>query len=91
MPIVRTDQGSAFEYRHIVGFEETNVVGNVYYANHVLWQGRCREMFLKEYAPDVADLISDGLAAGDQVITTPLAIVAPGMKVRVAEGAEAGG
>jgi RND family efflux transporter MFP subunit len=36
-------------------------------------------------------LISDGLAAGDQVITTPLAIVAPGMKVRVAEGAEAGG
>jgi len=24
-----------FEYRHIVGFEETNVVGNVYYANHI--------------------------------------------------------
>jgi membrane fusion protein, multidrug efflux system len=38
-------------------------------------------------------LISDGLAAGDRVITTPLAVVAPGMKVRVAEdaGAEAGG
>lgn len=43
----------AFEYRHIVGFEETNLVGNVYYANHVRWQGRCREMFLKEHAPDV--------------------------------------
>lgn len=43
----------AFEYRHVVGFEETNLVGNVYYANHVRWQGRCREMFLKEHAPDV--------------------------------------
>lgn len=34
-------------------------------------------------------LISDGLAAGDRVITTPLAVVAPGMKVRVADGAGA--
>ncbi|MFQ5565666.1 MAG: efflux RND transporter periplasmic adaptor subunit [Paracoccaceae bacterium] len=34
-------------------------------------------------------LISAGLAAGDQVITTPLAVVAPGMEVRLAE--EAGG
>lgn len=42
-----------FEYRHIVGFEETNLVGNVYYANHVRWQGRCREMFLREHAPTV--------------------------------------
>lgn len=32
-------------------------------------------------------LISAGLAAGDRVITTPLAIVAPGMEVRLAEGA----
>ncbi|NEE07724.1 acyl-CoA thioesterase, partial [Streptomyces sp. SID7499] len=22
-----------FEYRHVVGFEETNLVGNVYYVN----------------------------------------------------------
>lgn len=52
----------AYEYRHIVGFEETNLVGNVYYANHIRWQGRCREMFLKDYAPDVVDQISgDGL------------------------------
>jgi len=38
-------------------------------------------------------LISDGLAAGDRVITTPLAVVAPGMKVRVAKdaGRETGG
>jgi enediyne biosynthesis thioesterase len=42
-----------FEYRHTVGFEETNLVGNVYYVNYLRWQGRCREMFLKERAPDV--------------------------------------
>ena len=49
-----------FEYRHTVGFEETNLVGNVYYVNYLRWQGRCREMFLKELAPAVlADLRDD--------------------------------
>jgi enediyne biosynthesis thioesterase len=49
-----------FEYRHTVGFEETNLVGNVYYVNYLRWQGRCREMFLKERAADVlADLRDD--------------------------------
>ncbi len=49
-----------FEYVHIVGFEETNLVGNVYYVNYLRWQGRCREMFLKERAPEVlADLRND--------------------------------
>ncbi|MGN9837129.1 acyl-CoA thioesterase [Nonomuraea sp. H19] len=49
-----------FEYVHTVGFEETNIVGNVYYVNYLRWQGRCREMFLKERAPDVlADLQDD--------------------------------
>lgn len=33
-------------------------------------------------------LISSGLAAGDRVITSPLAVVAPGMDVRLAEGAK---
>jgi enediyne core biosynthesis thioesterase len=45
----------AFVYNHVVGFEETNLVGNVYFANIIKWQGRCREMFIKEYAPDVLD------------------------------------
>src|SRR5688572_12012770 len=50
----------AYEYRHIVGFEETNLVGNVYYVNHLRWQGRCRELFLRERAPEVlADLAHD--------------------------------
>ncbi|HUZ23248.1 MAG TPA: acyl-CoA thioesterase [Streptosporangiaceae bacterium] len=44
-----------FEYLHTVGFEETNLVGNVYYVNYLRWQGRCREMFLKEKAPEVLD------------------------------------
>ncbi|MEV4711644.1 acyl-CoA thioesterase [Micromonospora sp. NPDC049374] len=49
-----------YEYRHVVGFEETNLVGNVYYVNYLRWQGRCREMFLRERAPDVlADLRAD--------------------------------
>lgn len=49
-----------FEYQHTVGFEETNIVGNVYYVNYLRWQGRCREMFLKQRAPDVlADLQQD--------------------------------
>ncbi|MFY1668896.1 acyl-CoA thioesterase [Plantactinospora sp. WMMB334] len=49
-----------YEYLHTVGFEETNLVGNVYYVNYLRWQGRCREMFLKERAPDVlAELQAD--------------------------------
>ncbi|GID33062.1 acyl-CoA thioesterase [Paractinoplanes brasiliensis] len=51
---------SYFAYQHTVGFEETNLVGNVYYVNYLRWQGRCREMFLKERAPEVlADLRDD--------------------------------
>ena len=42
-----------YEYAHVVGFEETNLVGNVYYVNYLRWQGRCRELFLKEKAPAV--------------------------------------
>ena len=54
--------GKVYEYIHVVGFEETNLVGNVYYANYILWQGRCREMFLFDHAPDVIEQISSGLA-----------------------------
>ena len=49
-----------YELRHLVGLEETNLVGNVYYANYVRWQGRCREMFLRENAPGIlAELQQD--------------------------------
>ena len=52
----------SYEYRHIVGFEDTNVVGKVYYANHIRWQGRCRELFLREHAPKMLEEIESGLA-----------------------------
>ena len=52
----------AYEYRHLVGFEETNLVGNVYYVNHLRWQGRCREMFLRDHAPEVLAELSRGLS-----------------------------
>src|SRR6266436_5089793 len=51
-----------YEYRHIVGFEETNVVGNVYFVNHLRWQGRCREMFLRERFPEILAELDSGLA-----------------------------
>ncbi|MEU5861835.1 MULTISPECIES: acyl-CoA thioesterase [unclassified Nonomuraea] len=53
--------GTYYEYLHTVGFEETNLVGNVYYVNYLRWQGRCREMFLMERARDVLDDLQDDL------------------------------
>jgi enediyne biosynthesis thioesterase len=52
----------AYEYRHTVGFEETNLVGNVYYVNHVRWQGRAREMFLRDHAPEILQEFDHGVA-----------------------------
>jgi len=52
----------AYEYRHVVGFEETNLVGNVYYVNHLRWQGRCRELFLRDHAPEILDELARDLA-----------------------------
>lgn len=49
-----------YEYRHLVGFEETDVTGGVHYVNYLKWQGRCREVFLQQHAPDVlADISRD--------------------------------
>jgi enediyne biosynthesis thioesterase len=45
----------------VIGFEETNLVGNVYYANHIRWQGRCREMFLRDHAPNISEEMARGL------------------------------
>ncbi|MDQ1721679.1 MAG: enediyne core biosynthesis thioesterase [Pseudonocardiales bacterium] len=50
-----------YEYRHLVGFEETNLVGNVYYVNYLRWQGRCREMFLRDRAAAVLEDLRDDL------------------------------
>jgi enediyne core biosynthesis thioesterase len=50
-----------YEYQHLVGFEETNLVGNVYYVNYLRWQGRCREMFLRERATAVLEDLQNDL------------------------------
>lgn len=59
--MIKTPQGAFFEYRFTTTFEETNLVGNIYFANYVLWQGKCREMFINEYCPDVVNDINNGL------------------------------
>src|ERR1044071_5745892 len=51
-----------YEYRHIVGFQETNLVGNVCYTHFLTWQGRCRELFLRDHAPDVIEELSRNLS-----------------------------
>lgn len=52
----------SFDYRHRVSFEDTNVAGNVYFINHLKWQGRCRELFLLEHAPELLTRLNDDLA-----------------------------
>lgn len=49
-----------YDMHHVVTFEETNLVGNVYYANYFSWQGRCREMFLHEHAADTLAELQNG-------------------------------
>lgn len=51
----------AYEYEHVVGFEDTNLVGNVYFVQPIAWQGRCREMFLRDEAPEVLEDLRSGL------------------------------
>lgn len=54
---------SYFPYLHQVHFDETNLVGNVYFANYVRWQGYCREKFLYDEVPGiVADVQARTLA-----------------------------
>lgn len=52
----------SFDLHHVVTFEETNLVGNAYFSHYFRWQGQCREMFLREFAPQaLADLASGEL------------------------------
>jgi len=52
----------SYLYRHTVTFDETNLVGNVYFAHYLHWQGHCREHFLGEHAPEVIAALSGDLA-----------------------------
>ncbi|MFV2086265.1 acyl-CoA thioesterase [Micromonospora sp. LOL_021] len=41
-------------------FDETNLVGNVYFAHFLHWQGHCRERFLADHAPRVVKALQGG-------------------------------
>lgn len=49
-----------YVHKHIVTFDETNLVGNVYFAHYLHWQGHCRELFLAEQVPDLVKALQDG-------------------------------
>jgi enediyne core biosynthesis thioesterase len=57
----RTPAGRAYEWRPFIAFEDTNLVGNVYFAHFLSWQGRCREAFLAEHAVDVVERLAGDL------------------------------
>jgi enediyne core biosynthesis thioesterase len=56
-----TSAPPAYIWRPFIAFEDTNLVGNVYFAKFVGWQGRCRESFLADHAPDVLEMLSRAL------------------------------
>ena len=51
---------AAYRHRHVVTLDETNLVGNVYFAHYLHWQGHCREHFLAECAPGVLAQLQSG-------------------------------
>ncbi|MCK6546379.1 acyl-CoA thioesterase [Myxococcota bacterium] len=61
MPIVRHGEQVFFETSFWVTFADTNVVGNVYFANYILWQGKCREIFFAEVCPGMRRDVEEGL------------------------------
>jgi enediyne biosynthesis thioesterase len=50
----------SFDLPHVVTFEETHLVGNVYFSHYFSWQGQCRERFLTELAPQALQALSRG-------------------------------
>jgi enediyne core biosynthesis thioesterase len=49
-----------YRHRHRVTFDETNLVGNVYFAHYLHWQGHCRELFLADHAPGALAALHTG-------------------------------
>lgn len=49
----------SYRHRHVVTLDETNLVGNVYFAHYLHWQGHCREMFLAQHAPGLIRALQD--------------------------------
>jgi len=47
-------------YRPEITFEDTNLVGNVYFANYVRWQNECRDHWFKETDPTTYASVFNG-------------------------------
>jgi len=47
-------------YRPRITFQDTNVVGNVYFLTFFRWQAECHDEWLREYHPDIWDAIRAG-------------------------------
>ena len=54
------DSRKWFEYSHRVTFADTNMVGNVYFANYIMWTGKCRDLIMAEHYPQLEDHIRSG-------------------------------
>jgi len=54
------DTEKYYEYQHIVTFDDTNSVGNVYFAKFFQWMGSCREVVTAEHYPELVDDIKRG-------------------------------
>ncbi|QEO14635.1 acyl-CoA thioesterase [Agromyces intestinalis] len=54
---------ATYRVEHVVTFAETNLVGNVYFAEYAKWQGICREQFLFDFAPATVESVSSGQLA----------------------------
>lgn len=52
----------SYTVTHIVTLEETNIVGNVYFANYFKWQGIVRESFLRDHARSILLEFKSGLS-----------------------------
>lgn len=52
MSLPRPSSKRWFEYRHLITFGDTNVVGNTYFAHYFVWQGKCREALMAEFYPE---------------------------------------
>ena len=49
-----------YEYHHLVTFDDTNSVGNVYFARFFQWMGSCREVITAEHYPELVTDIKRG-------------------------------
>lgn len=64
-PLVLTGLPVAEKENFLTTLEDSNLVGNVYYANYFIWQGRVRDKFINSFAPEcLRGTASDGEVIG---------------------------